>query len=154
MHKISYYKPKSLQNMTLRNFCSFTIEVTMLHSQKFIFYCDFGFHDEYLMYNLGFKKVNMATTKKNGLVDTLKERCKATTPPFFRKLRIVGLILVAAGSAVVATPIAFPALVVSIAGYIVVAGSVVTTVSQLAVPEASVKTSKKPLKQKSQSNPE
>jgi len=78
----------------------------------------------------------MAANGKKGLVKTLVERGKADTPPFFKKLRMAGLILTAGGGALVAAPVALPAIVVTVAGYLVVAGSVVTAVSQVAVPEA------------------
>ncbi len=75
----------------------------------------------------------MATKGKNGFVKTLIERSKADTPPFFKKLRMAGLILTAVGGALVAAPIALPAAVVAAAGYLVVAGSVVSAVSQVTV---------------------
>lgn len=70
---------------------------------------------------------------KKGFVKTLIERCKADTPPFFKKLRLVGLTLAAAGGVLVASPIAIPAALVTIGGYLIVAGSVATAVSQAAV---------------------
>lgn len=79
----------------------------------------------------------MATKAKNGFVKTLIERGKADTPPFFKKLRMAGLILTAIGGALVAAPIALPAMVVTAAGYLVVAGSVVTAVSQVTVQKPS-----------------
>jgi hypothetical protein len=63
------------------------------------------------------------------------ERCKAPTPKFFKKLRTVGLILVAAGGTILAAPITIPAAAITVAGYVVVAGSVATAVSQAAVEE-------------------
>lgn len=60
----------------------------------------------------------------------LIDRLKASTPKFFRVLRNVGLGLAAAGGILVASPIAIPALVVTIGGYMIVAGSVATAVSQ------------------------
>jgi hypothetical protein len=60
----------------------------------------------------------------------LLDRLTAPTPKFFRVLRNVGLGLAAAGGILVATPIAIPALVVTIGGYMIVAGSVATAVSQ------------------------
>jgi len=60
----------------------------------------------------------------------LIERLKAPTPKFFRVLRNVGLGLAAAGGILVASPIAIPAIVVTIGGYMIVAGSVATAVSQ------------------------
>lgn len=64
---------------------------------------------------------------------TLVERLQAPTPKFFKKLRTIGLILVAAGGTIVASPVALPAAVVTVAGYLIVAGSVATAVSQAAV---------------------
>ena len=75
----------------------------------------------------------MATVEKKGLVKTLLERSKADTPPFFKKLRMAGLILTAVAGALVAAPIALPAAVVAAASYLAVAGSVVSAVSQVTV---------------------
>ncbi|WP_267288744.1 hypothetical protein [Parachryseolinea silvisoli] len=61
------------------------------------------------------------------------ERVKAPTPKFFRVLRIIGLSLFAASGAIVAAPIALPAALVTVAGYLTVAGGVLTAVSQTAV---------------------
>jgi hypothetical protein len=61
------------------------------------------------------------------------ERMQAPTPKFFRVLRNIGLCLVAAGGVLVASPIAIPAAVVTIGGYLIVAGSVATAVAQTAV---------------------
>lgn len=58
------------------------------------------------------------------------DRLKAPTPKFFRVLRNVGLGLAAAGGVIVASPIAIPAILVTIGGYLIVAGSVATAVSQ------------------------
>jgi hypothetical protein len=61
------------------------------------------------------------------------DRMQKPTPKFFRVLRTIGLSLVAAGGALVAAPVAVPAIVLTIAGYITVAGTVMTAVSQTAV---------------------
>ncbi len=61
------------------------------------------------------------------------ERMQEPTPKFFRVLRTVGLILAAASGALLASPIVLPVVVVTIAGYLAVAGTVVTAVSQTAV---------------------
>ena len=63
----------------------------------------------------------------------LIERLNAPTPKFFRVLRNVGLALAAAGGALLAAPIALPVGIVTIAGYLAVAGGVMTAVSQSAV---------------------
>lgn len=63
----------------------------------------------------------------------LIERLKAPTPKFFRVLRNVGLALAAAGGALLTAPIALPVAVITMAGYLTVAGGVITAVSQTAV---------------------
>lgn len=64
---------------------------------------------------------------------TIIERLKAPTPKFFKVLRNIGLGLAAAGGVLVAAPVALPTLVVTIGGYLIVAGSVATAVSQAVV---------------------
>lgn len=61
------------------------------------------------------------------------KRVKAPTPKFFKLLRTIGLSLFAASSALVAEPIELPEPVVKIAGYMAVAGGVMTAVSQTAI---------------------
>ncbi len=61
------------------------------------------------------------------------KRIKAPTPRFFRHLRNVGLALAAAGGTILASPIALPAAVLTIAGYLTVAGAVAGAVSQATV---------------------
>jgi hypothetical protein len=62
-----------------------------------------------------------------------KQRWNAPTPKFFRILRNVGLGLAAAGAVIIASPIALPAAIVTIGGYLVVAGSVASAVAQTTV---------------------
>ena len=61
------------------------------------------------------------------------ERLKAPTPKFFKSLRTIGLALAAVGGAILAAPVALPVGLVSIAGYVALAGGVLTAVSQTAV---------------------
>lgn len=61
------------------------------------------------------------------------ERVQAPTPKFFKKLRNLGLILAAVATTVVAAPVALPAVVIKIAGYLAVASGVASAVSQTAV---------------------
>lgn len=68
------------------------------------------------------------------------ERVKAPTPKFFRTLRTIGLALAAIGGAILASPIALPAGLVAAAGYVALAGGVVTAVSQTAVDTTDSKT--------------
>jgi len=63
----------------------------------------------------------------------LTERYKKPTPKFFRTLRNVGIALAATGGALLAAPISLPAIILSIAGYLTVAGTVATAVSQAVV---------------------
>lgn len=63
----------------------------------------------------------------------IKNRYKSPTPRFFRKLRNIGIALATTGGTILAAPILLPAAVVSIAGYLAVAGTVATAVSQAVV---------------------
>lgn len=58
------------------------------------------------------------------------KRIQAPTPKFFKKLRNIGLALIAAGTVIVTAPISLPAIVVTIGGYLIVAGSVAVAVAQ------------------------
>ena len=58
-------------------------------------------------------------------------RAKAPTPKFFKVLRNIGLTFAAVGGTILAAPIALPAIVTTIGGYLAVAGGVATAVSQL-----------------------
>jgi ABC-type xylose transport system permease subunit len=60
-------------------------------------------------------------------------RMKQPTPVFFKKLRNIGLALAAAGATLLAAPIGLPLFIVNIGGYLALAGSVMTAVSQSAV---------------------
>jgi hypothetical protein len=60
----------------------------------------------------------------------LIDRLKAPTPKFFKILRNIGLGLAAAGGVIVASPVAIPTIIVTIGGYLIVAGSVATAISQ------------------------
>jgi hypothetical protein len=64
---------------------------------------------------------------------SIQERMQSPTPPFFARLRNWSLILAAASGAILATPVALPVMVVKIAGYLAVAGSVAGAVSQAVV---------------------
>ena len=58
------------------------------------------------------------------------ERYKKPTPKFFKTLRNIGIALATAGGAIIVAPISMPAIVVTIATYMTVAGTVATAVSQ------------------------
>ncbi|CAI8154477.1 hypothetical protein [Mesoflavibacter profundi] len=61
------------------------------------------------------------------------ERYKKPTPKFFKTLRNIGIALATAGGAIIAAPISMPAIMVTIATYMTVAGTVATAVSQAVV---------------------
>lgn len=61
---------------------------------------------------------------------SIKERVQSPTPNFFKKIRNIGLVLAAVGGAIITAPIALPATVVQIAGYLAVAGGIASAVSQ------------------------
>ena len=64
---------------------------------------------------------------------TVLKRMKRTTPMFFRKLRNAGLFLSAVSAGVFAVPAGLPVVITQIAGYLAVAGTVASAVSQTAV---------------------
>ena len=82
---------------------------------------------------------NHTTSNPNEM--NVVERVKAPTPKFFKTLRTIGIALAAAGGAILASPIALPAGLVAAAGYVILAGGVVTAVSQTAVDTSNSKTS-------------
>ncbi|MFA9389677.1 MAG: hypothetical protein ACERKD_07710 [Prolixibacteraceae bacterium] len=61
------------------------------------------------------------------------DRAKSPTPKFFRTLRNIGLSLAAAGAAILAAPVALPAFIVAVGGYLTVGGAVLCAVSQVTV---------------------
>ena len=63
------------------------------------------------------------------------ERLKGPVPPFFRKVRMAGLALAAAGGALRPLPVEIPEAVVHFGGYLLVAGAVLVAVSQATVSE-------------------
>ena len=63
------------------------------------------------------------------------KRMTGPTPKFFRKVRAIGLALTAVSASILASQATLPALIVQIAGYLAVAGSVATAISQVATTE-------------------
>lgn len=64
-------------------------------------------------------------------------RAKAPTPKFFKVLRTVGLALATVGGTILAAPIALPAIVTTIGGYVAVTGGVLSAASQLTTTDDS-----------------
>jgi hypothetical protein len=77
----------------------------------------------------------MKRKREQDSLNSFVKRCNADTPPFFRKLRLAGMIVAAVGATFVAAPIALPAIVGTIGGYLILGGTVATAVSQAAVSE-------------------
>ena len=70
----------------------------------------------------------------------LFQRIKANTPPFFKKVRNIGILLAAIGGSLVALPaavplIVIPAIIIKIGSILIAAGTVAASVSQTAVDE-------------------
>ncbi len=63
----------------------------------------------------------------------LTKRYIKKTPKFFRILRNIGIALATAGGIIIAAPISLPAIVVTVATYLTVVGTVATAVSQAVV---------------------
>lgn len=66
-------------------------------------------------------------------LSSIKQRALAPTPVFFKKLRLIGLALATIGAAIAGIHTPLPAVITQAAGYIAVAGAVITAVSQTTV---------------------
>ena len=61
------------------------------------------------------------------------QRAKAPTPKFFKILRNIGLALAAVGATLLTAPVSLPAAIITVAGYLTVAGGVIGAISQTAI---------------------
>ncbi|KMQ70432.1 hypothetical protein [Chryseobacterium koreense] len=61
------------------------------------------------------------------------QRVQEPTPRFFRKIRNAGLFLTAVSGAVLTAPVALPAVLITAAGYLAIAGAIASAISQTAV---------------------
>lgn len=68
----------------------------------------------------------------------IRKRVVAKTPPFFKQLRNGALLVTGIATALLTAPVSLPALVTTIAGYLLTAGSVATVISQLTTSSDSV----------------
>lgn len=66
-------------------------------------------------------------------MNTIVNRASAPTPKFFKVLRNIGLALAAIGGTILTAPVVLPAVVLTVGGYLAVAGGVLSAVSQLTV---------------------
>lgn len=69
--------------------------------------------------------------KNNSL--NLIERVSAPTPKWFKIIRNIGITLTAVGGAIIAAPMALPAVLVTVAGYAILGGTVATAIAQTAM---------------------
>ncbi|MFA7615516.1 MAG: hypothetical protein WCY16_02925 [Weeksellaceae bacterium] len=69
----------------------------------------------------------------------LIKRAQSPTPKFFRVLRTIGLVSAGIGGVFLTSPVELPVILVSIGGYLAVAGGVLSAVSQCAVDDSCVK---------------
>ena len=69
--------------------------------------------------------------KSNSL--NLVERVKAPTPKWFKIIRTIGITLTAVGGAILTAPIALPATIVTVGGYLILGGTVATAIAQTAM---------------------
>ena len=63
----------------------------------------------------------------------LKKRWKAKTPTFWKKVQRIAIVAGGVAGVLLAAPITLPAAVISAAAYVVTAGTVAATLSQLTV---------------------
>ena len=61
----------------------------------------------------------------------MANRLLSKTPKLFKKIRNAGLLLTAISTAIITAPVALPALLITIAGYAAVGGSIASIVAQL-----------------------
>lgn len=63
----------------------------------------------------------------------IMQRIQEPTPRFFRKIRNVGLLLTAVSGAVLTAPVTLPAVLTTIAGYLAIAGTIASAISQTTI---------------------
>lgn len=61
------------------------------------------------------------------------ERVKKPTPKYFKKIINIGLTLGAVGTAIAAAPIALPAVLITVSGYLATAGIVAAAIAKTTV---------------------
>jgi len=63
----------------------------------------------------------------------LKKRWSAETPKFWKRIQKLGIVIGAIGGAILTAPVSLPVAAVTAATYMITAGSVMATMSQLTV---------------------
>lgn len=69
---------------------------------------------------------------------SLKERWKAPTPKFWKKVQKVGILLTAVGTALATAPVALPAAIITAGAYAAFGGGLIAAMSQLTVEDSQV----------------
>ena len=64
---------------------------------------------------------------------SIKQRWCAKTPKFWRKVQKISIIIGAVAGVIISAPIALPAVVVTLSGYAITAGTVAAPLSQLTI---------------------
>ena len=67
------------------------------------------------------------------------KRVQAPTPKFFKVVRNISLVLAGLSGSILAAPVVLPAVIMQVAGYVAVAGSVASAISQVTIPNDTVK---------------
>jgi hypothetical protein len=67
------------------------------------------------------------------MIMNLIDRVASPTPKSFKAVRNIGIVLAAVSGAILTAPIAMPVIVVQIATYLAIAGTVASAISQTAV---------------------
>jgi ABC-type xylose transport system permease subunit len=65
----------------------------------------------------------------------MKQRLKAKTPSFWKKVQKIGIAVAALGGAIATAPVTLPAAIVALGGYLATAGAITGILSQLTVEE-------------------
>jgi energy-converting hydrogenase Eha subunit G len=81
------------------------------------------------------------------------KRAQAPTPKFFKVLRNIGVAMLAISGSIFAAAIVLPSIVVTVAGYVAVAGSVLSAVSQITVSDDEKSGADNPLQNESRPVP-
>lgn len=68
----------------------------------------------------------------------LKQRWKAPTPKFWKKVQRVGLVLTAVGTVLATAPVSLPVAIVTAGSYAAFGGGLIAAMSQFTVDDASL----------------
>lgn len=63
----------------------------------------------------------------------IMKRVRSRTPSFFSRLRNISLVMAGLATALLTAPVALPAVITTVAGYLFTAGTVASVISQLTV---------------------